>query len=151
VMAPVSGGGLLSGTGIATKHLLPATRVIGCEPRNADDAARSLAAGRLEPAASSATMADGLRATLSPRTLAILQRVADDIALVGEDEIVAAMRLLWERLKLVIEPSGAVAAAPALFRQIHAEGRKVGIILSGGNVDLGSLPFGVAGGAKIGR
>jgi threonine dehydratase len=96
-------------------------------------------------------MADGLRATLSPRTLAILQRVADEIALVGEDEIVAAMRLLWERLKLVIEPSGAVAAAPALFRQIHAEGRKVGIILSGGNVDLGSLPFGVAGSAKIDR
>jgi len=151
VMAPVSGGGLLSGTGIATKHLLPATRVIGCEPRNADDAARSLAAGRLEPAASSATMADGLRATLSPRTLAILQRVADEIALVSEDEIVAAMRLIWERLKLVVEPSGAVAAAPALFRQIHAEGRKVGIILSGGNVDLGTLPFGAAGPAEIGR
>ena len=141
VMAPVSGGGLLSGTGIATKHLLPAAHVIGCEPRNADDAARSLAAGRLEPAASSTTMADGLRATLSPRTLAILQRTADAIALVSEEEIVAAMRLLWERLKMVVEPSGAVAAAPALFRQIHAEGRKVGIILSGGNVDLDAPPF----------
>lgn len=141
LMAPVSGGGLLSGTGIAGKHLAPAARVIGCEPRNADDAARSLAAGRLEPAATSRTMADGLRATLSPRTLAILQRTADAIALVTEDEIVAAMRLLWERLKLVVEPSGAVAAAPALFRQIHAEGKKVGIILSGGNVDLNTLPF----------
>ena len=141
VLAPVSGGGLLSGTGIATKHLLPTARVIGCEPRNADDAARSLAAGRLEPAAQTRTMADGLRATLSPRTLAILQRTADEMALVSEDEIVAAMRLLWERLKLVVEPSGAVAAAPALFRQIHAEGKKVGIILSGGNVDLDALPF----------
>jgi threonine dehydratase len=141
VLAPVSGGGLLSGTGIATKHLLPTARVIGCEPRNADDAARSLASGRLDPAASATTMADGLRATLSPRTLAILRRTADAITLVSEEEIVAAMRLLWERLKLVVEPSGAVAAAPALFRQIHAEGRKVGIILSGGNVDLGTLPF----------
>jgi len=141
VLAPVSGGGLLSGTGIATKSLLPLARVIGCEPRNADDAARSLAAGRLEPAAHAQTMADGLRATLSPRTLAILQRTADGVALVSEDEIVVAMRLLWERLKLVVEPSGAVAAAPALFRQIHAEGKKVGIILSGGNVDLDALPF----------
>jgi threonine dehydratase len=141
VLAPVSGGGLLSGTGIATRHLLPAAGIIGCEPRNADDAARSLAAGRLQPAASNTTMADGLRATLSLRTLAILQRTADGLALVAEEEIVTAMRLLWERLKLVVEPSGAVAAAPALFRQIRAEGRKVGIILSGGNVDLDTLPF----------
>jgi threonine dehydratase len=142
VLAPVSGGGLLSGTGIATKYLLPSARVIGCEPSQADDAARSLAAGRLEPAGKGTTMADGLRATLSPRTLAILQRTVDTIAPVTENEIVEAMRLLWERLKLVVEPSGAVAAAPALFRQIHAEGKKVGIILSGGNVDLDTLPFG---------
>jgi len=144
VLAPISGGGLLSGTALAAKHLIPTARVVGCEPRNADDAARSLASGRLEPAAKTRTMADGLRAALSVRTLAILQRTADGIALVSEEEIVAAMRLLWERLKLVVEPSGAVAAAPALFRQIHAEGKKVGIILSGGNVDLGALPFGDA-------
>jgi threonine dehydratase len=141
VMAPVSGGGLLSGTGIATKHLLPAARVIGCEPRNADDAARSLASGRLEPHAVTQTMADGLRGRLSPRTLAILQRTADAIALVSEEEIVAAMRLLWERLKIIVEPSGAVAAAPALFRQMGGEGKKIGIVLSGGNVDLHTLPF----------
>jgi threonine dehydratase len=141
MLAPVSGGGLLSGTGIATRHLLPSAHVVGCEPAQADDAARSLAAGRLEPPSQGTTIADGLRATLSPRTLAILQRVADGIALVTEDEIIAAMRLLWERLKLVVEPSGAVAAAPALFRQIHAEGRKIGIILSGGNVDPNTLPF----------
>ena len=84
---------------------------------------------------------DGFRVMFPPRPLAILQRTADAIALVSEEEIVAAMRLLWERLKMVVEPSGAVAAAPALFRQIHAEGRKVGIILSGGNVDLDALPF----------
>jgi threonine dehydratase len=141
VLAPVSGGGLLSGTGIATRHLLPGARVLGSEPSQADDAARSLAAGTLQPAAKGTTIADGLRATLSARTLAILQRTADSIALVTEDEIVGAMRLLWERLKLVVEPSGAVAAAPALFRQIHAEGKTVGIILSGGNVDLDALPF----------
>jgi threonine dehydratase len=141
MLAPVSGGGLLSGTGIATRALLPAARVMGCEPRNADDAARSLASGRLEPAANSRTIADGLRATLAPRTLAILQRVADGIAVVSEEEMVSAMRLLWERLKLVVEPSGAVAAAPALFRQIRAEGKRIGIILSGGNVDLDALPF----------
>src|SRR5579862_7457570 len=142
VLAPVSGGGLLSGTAIATKHLLPVARVVGCEPRNADDAARSLAAGKIEPAATARTMADGLRATLAPRTFAILRRTVDQIVLVSEEEIVGAMRLLWERLKMVVEPSGAVSAAPALFERIGARGKKVGIILSGGNLDLDSLPFG---------
>jgi threonine dehydratase len=141
VLAPVSGGGLLSGTGIATRHLVPSARVIGCEPAEADDAARSLAAGRLEPAASGRTIADGLRATLSPRTLTLLQRTTDAIQLVTEEEIVTAMRLLWECLKMVVEPSAAVAAAPALFRQLRARGRKVGIILSGGNLDLNAMPL----------
>lgn len=142
VLAPVSGGGLLSGIALVAKHLLPAVHVVGCEPRNADDAARSLAAGKIEPAATTKTMADGLRATLAPRTFAILRRTVDQIVLVSEEEIVAAMRLLWDRLKMVVEPSGAVAAAPALFGQIGAQGKKVGIILSGGNLDLDSLPFG---------
>ncbi len=144
VLAPVSGGGLLSGTAIATKHLLPAIHVLGCEPRNADDAARSLAAGKIEPAATTKTMADGLRATLAPRTFAILRRTVDQIVLVSEEEILASMRLLWDRLKVVVEPSGAVSAAPALFGRINAKGKKVGIILSGGNLDLDSLPFGRA-------
>jgi threonine dehydratase len=141
LLAPISGGGLLSGTGIAAKTLLAPARVIGCEPGNADDAARSLASGQIEPPAPAKTIADGLRASLSPRTLAILRRVCDRIVLVSEEEIVEAMRLLWNRLKIVVEPSGAVAAAPALCRQIQAEGKKVGIILSGGNVDLDALPF----------
>ena len=148
VLAPVSGGGLLSGTSISTRHLRPAASIVGCEPANADDAARSMASGKLEPGSRTRTMADGLRATLSPRTLAILQRNVNRVALVTEEEIVAAMRLLWDRLKLVVEPSGAVAAAPALFRQIGADGnveaKKIGIILSGGNLDLDSLPFGRA-------
>jgi threonine dehydratase len=144
VLAPVSGGGLLSGTAIAAKGMRPAIRVIGCEPRNADDAARSLAAGKIELAATSRTIADGLRAALAPRTFEILRRLVDQVALVEEDEIVSAMRLLWDRLKLVVEPSGAAAAAPALFAKIGAEDKKVGIILSGGNLDLDSLPFGPA-------
>ena len=151
ILAPVSGGGLLSGSAIAAKSLRPAIRVIGCEPKNADDAFRSIAAGRIEtrslPSKSAGaldqpdTIADGLRASLCERTFAILQRHVERIALVTEEEIIAAMRQVWERMKLVIEPSAAVAVAPALGRQLGAEGKKVGIILSGGNVDLTTLPF----------
>jgi threonine dehydratase len=141
VIAPVSGGGLLSGTAIAAKGLRPGIRVIGAEPRNADDAYRSLAAGNIEPGAASETMADGLRATLCPLTFAILRAFVDEISVVSEEEIAAAMLLLWERTKLIVEPSGAVAAAPALNRRIRAEGKKIGVILSGGNLDLPKLPF----------
>ena len=141
VITPASGGGLLSGTAIAAKSLRPAIRVIGGEPRNADDAYRSLASGKIEAAATTETMADGLRATLCPLTFSILREKADEISLVSEEEIVQAMLLLWERTKLVVEPSGAVAAAPALFRKIGAAGKRIGIILSGGNLELRKLPF----------
>src|SRR5580658_9780654 len=141
VITPTSGGGLLSGTAIAAKSLRPAIRVIGGEPRNADDAYRSLASGKIEAAATTETMADGLRATLCPFTFLILRERVDEISLVTEEEIVQAMLLLWERTKLVVEPSGAVAAAPALFRRIGAVGKRIGIILSGGNLDLRKLPF----------
>jgi threonine dehydratase len=141
VITPASGGGLLSGTAIAAKAMRPGIRLVGGEPRNADDAYRSLASGKIQAAAQSETMADGLRATLSPLTFSILQSLVNEISLVSEEEIVAAMLLLWERTKLVVEPSGAVAAAPALNRKIRAEGKKIGIILSGGNLDLRKLPF----------
>src|SRR5580698_10558104 len=141
MITPASGGGLLSGTAIAAKSLRPTIRVIGGEPRNADDAYRSLASGKIEAAATTETMADGLRATLCPFTFLILRERVDEISLVTEEEIVQAMLLLWERTKLVVEPSGAVAAAPALFRRIGAVGRRIGIILSGGNLDLRKLPF----------
>lgn len=141
ILAPVSGGGLLSGTAIAAKGLRPAIRVIGAEPQNADDAYRSLESGKLEAAAKSETIADGLRATLCPLTFSILREHVTEIALVSEGEIVAAMRMVWERMKLVIEPSAAVAVAPALNRRIRGEDKKVGIILSGGNLDLARLPF----------
>jgi threonine dehydratase len=141
VITPASGGGLLSGTAIAAKGMRPGIRLVGGEPRNADDAYRSLASGKIQGAAKSETIADGLRATLSPLTFSILQSMVDEISLVSEEEIVTAMLLLWERTKLVVEPSGAVAAAPALNRRIRAEGKKIGIILSGGNLDLRKLPF----------
>ncbi len=141
VITPASGGGLLSGSSIAAKTMRSGIRLIGSEPSNADDAYRSLKAGKIEAAAQTETMADGLRATLSPLTFSILQSLVDEISLVTEEEIVAAMLLLWERTKLVVEPSGAVAAAPALNRRIRAEGKKIGIILSGGNLDLHKLPF----------
>jgi threonine dehydratase len=141
VIAPVSGGGLLGGTAIAAKGLRPAIRVMGGEPRNADDAFRSLGTGKIEPGSASHTMADGLRATLCPLTFSILRERVDGIELVSEEEIVSTMQLLWERMKIVVEPSGAVSAAPALLRKMSAEGKKVGVILSGGNLDLRNLPF----------
>ncbi len=141
VIAPVSGGGLLSGTAIASKSLRPSVRVIGAEPKNADDAFRSLASGKIEPAAKAQTIADGLRAVLCPLTFSILRKNVDKIALVSEEEILAAMRLLWERLKLIVEPSGAVSAAIVLQNKIAARGKRIGIILSGGNLDLDEIPF----------
>lgn len=141
VITPVSGGGLLGGTAITVKGLQPRIRVIGGEPVNADDAARSLASGKIEPASKAHTIADGLRAGLVPLTFGILRERVDDISVVTEEEIVSTMLLLWERMKIVVEPSGAVAAAPVLNRKIHAEGKRVGVILSGGNLDLHQLPW----------
>lgn len=141
IVAPVSGGGLLSGTAIAAKSLRPGIRILGAEPRNADDAFRSFASGKIEPASAATTMADGLRATLCPLTFSILRERVDAISLVEEAEIVSAMKLIWERLKLVVEPSGAVAAVPALLRRLRGNAKKVGIVLSGGNLDLTDLPF----------
>ena len=141
VIAPVSGGGLLSGTAIASKSLRPSIRVVGAEPKNADDAYRSLAARKIEPAAKTVTIADGLRATLCPLTFSVLRERVDEIALLNEEEILSSMKLLWERLKLIVEPSGAVSAGIVLEKKIPAEGKRVGIILSGGNLDLDHIPF----------
>jgi threonine dehydratase len=146
VLAPVSGGGLLSGTCLGSKGQRVEIRVYGCEPERADDAYRSLKSGTLQKLETSDTIADGLRASLAPRTFAILQKHVDGILRVSEDEIVAAMKLVWERLKIVIEPSSAVALAPLLrsagLKEIgldrgstHAKAR-IGVIFSGGNVEL---------------
>jgi threonine dehydratase len=150
LLAPVSGGGLLSGSALSAKHIRPEIRVYGCEPAKADDAYRSIETGTLQSLESSDTIADGLRASLAPRTFAILQKQLAGIFLVSEEEIVYAMTLIWERLKVVTEPSSAIAFAPVLKPetiQLISRHRspagtlKIGIILSGGNVDLRSLPF----------
>ena len=142
LMAPVSGGGLLAGTALAAHGMNPSAVVFGAEPLAADDAARSFAAGRLIQDGNRPTIADGLRATLSPLTLDLIRAHVAGIATVDEDEIVGAMRLFWDIFKLVIEPSSAVPVAALLSRRTPAFlGRRVGVILSGGNVDLDALPW----------
>ena len=141
LLVPVSGGGLLSGNAIAATSVRPSVRVVGCEPANADDAYRSLKSGHIEKNASADTIADGLRAQLCDLTFGILRERVDEIVRVSEQEIVEAMRLVCERMKLVIEPSAAIAVAPAVGRGIRGEGKRVGVLLSGGNVDLSALPF----------
>jgi threonine dehydratase len=151
VFAPVSGGGLLSGTCLSAKAIRADIHIFGCEPARADDAYRSLTTGTLQSLDSSDTIADGLRASLAPRTFAILQRHLNRVLLVSEEEIIAAMRLVWERMKIIIEPSSAVAIAPLLRPGViaslnlpaRADGAppKLGVIFSGGNVDFSALPF----------
>jgi threonine dehydratase/serine racemase len=141
VVAPVGGGGLLSGTAIATAALAPTAAVWGAEPSGADDAQKSLAAGRIVPVDSPRTVADGLRATIGPLPLAVLTAHGVKIATVDDTAILAAMRFFWERTKLIIEPSAAVAVAALLERAIPAAGTRVGVILSGGNLDLPEAPF----------
>jgi threonine dehydratase len=141
LLAPVGGGGLLSGTAIAAAALLPSARVIGCEPAGADDAYRSLRSGVRVTEHAPRTVADGLRTTLGEIGFHVIRRLVSDIVLVSEEEILEAMRLVWERMKVVIEPSAAVAVAPLLNGSLSVGGRRVGVILSGGNVDLdGFLP-----------
>jgi threonine dehydratase len=142
LLAPVGGGGLLSGTALAGKALNPELRVIGCEPEMANDAQLSLRAGRIVPQPQPArTVADGLRTSLGDLNFALIRRYVDDIVTVPEDAIVSAMRLAWEILKIIIEPSSAVALAAVLERRVPVAGRSVGVILSGGNVDLDRLPW----------
>ena len=141
VMTPVGGGGLISGVSTAVKAKLPASRVIGAEPAGADDAARSFGAGRLIPLQSASTICDGLRGSLSPATFAHIRRGVDEIVTVSESAIVEAMRALWEALKVVVEPSAAVTYAAILEGKVDVRGQRVGIVLTGGNVDLGKLPW----------
>ena len=136
VLTPVGGGGLLSGTAIAAKSVNPSIRVVGCEPEQADDAFRSKQAGRIIPVQNPDTIADGLRTSLGEFTFPVIRDVVDEIVLVSEEAIVQAMRLAFERMKLVIETSSAVPLAAVLSGKLNVKGKRVGIILSGGNVDL---------------
>ena len=141
VMAPVGGGGLLSGTAISAKAMLPKVKVIAAEPAGADDAFRSFYSKILQPSIAPRTIADGLLTSLGSITFPIILNNVDEIVTVSEESIVAAMRMIWERMKIIIEPSSAVPLAAILENKIDIRGKKGGIILSGGNVDLGKLPF----------
>ncbi len=142
VIAPVGGGGLLSGTAIATRHQAPGAKVYGAEPLLADDAARSLHSGTIQPALPPRTIADGLLTSLCERTFTVIKTNVDDILTVTEEQIAEAMRLMWERMKIIVEPSSAVPLAAVLANRSLFEGKTTGIIVSGGNADLTKLPFG---------
>jgi len=141
IMCPVGGGGLLSGTAIAAKSMRPQIKVIAVEPENADDAAQSFRAGRRLVTEKKFTIADGLRTNIGEPNFAIVQQYVDDIVTVSEEAIVLAMRTIWETMKIVVEPSAAVPYAAIAERISDVEKKRVGFILTGGNVDLDALPW----------
>jgi threonine dehydratase len=141
LLAPVGGGGLASGTALAACYWSPSTRVVAAEPKEADDAYRSLQAGRVLPSVAPKTIADGLRTSLGELTFPIIRALVSAIVLASEGSIVQAMRLIWERMKVLVEPSAAVPLAAMLEGRLPARGLRVGVILSGGNLDLDSLPW----------
>ncbi len=141
VMCPVGGGGLVSGTAVAAKSIRPKIKVIAVEPENVDDSAQSFRAGKRIVTEKKFTIADGLRTNIGEPNFAIVQRYVDDIVTVSEAAIVSAMRTIWETMKIIIEPSAAVPYAAIQERKIDIAGKCVGIILTGGNVDLDALPW----------
>lgn len=141
VIAPVGGGGLLSGTALAVHYLAPDTRVYGAEPSGADDAFRSFKSNVLQPSDQPQTIADGLLTSLGKLTFGIIKEHVTDIFTVSEPEIIKAMRLVFERMKIVIEPSSAVPLAAILANRKVFKDKNIGLIISGGNVDLKKLPF----------
>ena len=141
VIAPIGGGGLLSGTAIAAKAMQASIRVFGAEPANANDAQRGFRSGRVEPVSPTTTIADGLRSPVSERTLSAIRANVEAIGTASEEAIVRAMRLTWDKMKIIVEPSGAVPLACLLERSLDVAGKRVGIVLSGGNVDLDRLPW----------
>jgi len=141
VMTPVGGGGLLSGTALSVSFLSPKARVIAGEPKGADDAFRSLQAGTIQPSVNPKTMADGLLTSLGDKTFPIIQRLVREIVTVSEANIITAMRHIWERMKLIVEPSSAVPLGALLEKPELFEDRRISIIISGGNVNLDHLPW----------
>jgi len=140
-MCPIGGGGLLSGTAVAAKSMRPKIKVIAAEPEKADDAAQSFRVGRLIHTEKKFTIADGLRTNVGAPTFAIIQRYVDDIVTVSEEAIISAMRTIWETMKIIVEPSAAVPYAAIVENKIDVRGKRVAIILTGGNVDLDALPW----------
>lgn len=141
LIAPIGGGGLMSGTLIATKHLSPKMQVIGAEPKGADDAFRSIRDDTIYPSANPQTIADGLLTSLSERTFSIIKNNISSILTVEEETIIKSMKLIWERMKIVVEPSAAVSLATIIENPTMFKGAKVGIIITGGNLDLDKIPW----------
>ena len=144
VLCPVGGGGLLAGTALASKLIRSDIKVIAVEPANADDVAQSFQAKQLVRIDPANTIADGLRTNVGARNFEIIRRYVDDIVTVSEENIIAAMRTLWETMKILVEPSAAVPYAALMENKISDRGKRIGIILTGGNVDLDALPWIVA-------
>ena len=141
VLTPIGGGGLAAGTALTVKSRSPGTRMVAVEPAGADDAYRSFRAGVRLPSVAPQTIADGLLTSVGVRNFALIQHFVDDIVTVGDAAIICAMRLLWERMKIVVEPSAAVPLAALVEERVDVPGMRVGIVLSGGNVDLDRLPW----------
>ncbi len=141
LVAPIGGGGLMSGTALACHYFHPQAKVIGAEPKAVDDAYRSVQAGKIIKNKTTNTIADGLRTNIQDKTFGIIQQYVDEIITVEEEEIVAAMKLIWQRMKIIIEPSCAVPLAAILQQKERFTGLRIGVILTGGNVDLDQLPF----------
>jgi threonine dehydratase len=140
VLVPCGGGGLLSGCSLATKYLSPDSRVIGVEPEAGDDATRSFKTGTLQTVSNPRTIADGARtASLSDRTFTLIRQNVDDMVTVSDAQLIEAMRFVWERLKLVVEPTGVLGLAAAMSGRVETAGKRVGVVVSGGNVDLAAL------------
>ena len=141
VLVPVGGGGLLSGSALSVRHLAPGAKLIACEPEGADDAYQSFIKGEIVPSTNPKTIADGLLTSLGELNFAIIKEKVDQIVTVTEASIIEAMRLVWERMKIIIEPSSAVPLAAVIEAKIDPRNKKTGIIVSGGNLDLETLPF----------
>ena len=141
IVSPVSGGGLLSGSLIAAKTMRPSIKVYGAEPKEADDAYRSLKKGSIVANKTIDTICDGLRAQIGTKTFPVIQELVDEIITIDEQEVVESLRMVWERLKIIVEPSCSITLALVLKRKALFEGQNVGLILSGGNVDLNELPW----------
>jgi threonine dehydratase len=141
LLAPIGGGGLMSGSAIAASGIAPDTKVVGTEPEVANDAYLSFKTGKRHPVQSTDTVADGLRTSLSELTFACIQEHVDEIVTVTEEEIIDAMRFIWERMKIIIEPSCAVPAAAVFNGKVDIQGKSAGIIITGGNIDLDHLPW----------
>ncbi len=141
IIAPVGGGGLLSGTCQTTKYFSPNTKVIGAEPRGADDTFRSIRDGKIYPSVNPKTICDGLLTNLSEKTFSILKNNVNEVLTAEEDSIINAKRMIWERMKIIVEPSSAVTLAVIMENKERFSGKKVALILSGGNVDLTKLPW----------